>query len=140
MLQSCVRHESCVRHACAHVYLYRELRDEVTVPFDIPMLYPDDDIVVVDKRHFLATMPRGRHVAQTALVRLRRELALPELSPANRLDRLNAGVLLFTARHGVRCRGRYQTLFAEGLVQDVTGAGGPSTRASSCRRWCVAGL
>ena len=64
----------------AHVYLYRDLPDEVTVPFDIPILYRDDDIVVVDKPHFLATMPRGGHVAQTALVRLRRELDLPELA------------------------------------------------------------
>jgi tRNA pseudouridine32 synthase/23S rRNA pseudouridine746 synthase len=85
------------------------------VPFDIPVLYQDDDIVVVDKPHFLATMPRGRHVAQTALVRLRRELGLPELSPAHRLDRLTAGVLLFTARREVR--GAYQTLFARGLVR-----------------------
>ncbi len=58
--------------------------------------------MVVDKPHFLATMPRGRHVAQTALVRLRRELDLPELSPAHRLDRLTAGVLLFTTRREVR--------------------------------------
>ncbi len=50
----------------AHVYLYRDLPDEVPVPFDIPVLYRDDDIVVVDKPHFLATMPRGGHVAQTA--------------------------------------------------------------------------
>ena len=64
----------------AHVYLYRDLPDEVPVPFDIPVLYRDDDIVVVDKPHFLATMPRGGHVAQTATVRLRRELDLPELS------------------------------------------------------------
>jgi len=42
------------------------LRDEVAVPFDIPVLYQDEDIVVADKPHFLATMPRGRHVAQTA--------------------------------------------------------------------------
>ena len=61
-------------------HFYRELPDEVPVPFDIPVLYRDDDIVVVDKPHFLATMPRGRHVAQTALVRLRRELDLPELA------------------------------------------------------------
>ncbi|ORW19583.1 pseudouridine synthase [Mycobacterium palustre] len=100
--------------AGAVVYLYRELPHEVPVPFDIPVLYRDDDIVVVDKPHFLATMPRGRHVAQTALVRLRRELGLPELSPAHRLDRLTAGVLLFTARREVR--GAYQTLFARGLV------------------------
>lgn len=98
----------------AFVYLYRELREEVPVPFDIPILYRDENIVVVDKPHFLATMPRGRHVAQTALVRLRRELDVPELSPAHRLDRLTAGVLLFTARREVR--GAYQTMFARGLV------------------------
>jgi tRNA pseudouridine32 synthase/23S rRNA pseudouridine746 synthase len=100
--------------AGASVYLYRELPDEVPVPFDIPVLHRDADIVVVDKPHFLATMPRGRHVAQTALVRLRRELGLPELSPAHRLDRLTAGVLLFTARREVR--GAYQTLFSRGMV------------------------
>ncbi|MGV0813140.1 pseudouridine synthase [Mycolicibacterium boenickei] len=99
----------------AHVYFYRELADEVEVPFDIPVLYRDDDIVVVDKPHFLATMPRGGHVAQTALVRLRRDLDMPQLSPAHRLDRLTAGVLLFTARRDVR--GRYQRLFAEGGVR-----------------------
>lgn len=96
----------------AHVYFYRDLVDEVVVPFDIPVLHRDENILVVDKPHFLATMPRGGHVAQTALVRLRRELDLPELSPAHRLDRLTAGVLLFTVRREVR--GRYQRLFAEG--------------------------
>jgi tRNA pseudouridine32 synthase/23S rRNA pseudouridine746 synthase len=99
----------------AHVYFYRELRDEVVVPFDIPVLYRDDNIVVVDKPHFLATMPRGRHVAQTAVVRLRRALELPELSPAHRLDRLTAGVLLFTTRREIR--GAYQTLFSCGSVR-----------------------
>ena len=87
------------------------------MPFDIPVLYRDDDIVVVDKPHFLATMPRGGHVAQTATVRLRRDLGLPELSPAHRLDRLTAGVLLFTVRREVR--GAYQTLFARGEVRKV---------------------
>lgn len=100
--------------AGAHVYLYRELPDEVEVPFEMPILHQDDDVVVVDKPHFLATMPRGAHVAQTALVRLRRSLGLPELSPAHRLDRLTAGVLLFTARREVR--GAYQTMFARGEV------------------------
>lgn len=106
---------AAVLPAGAVVYLYRELRDEVEVPFDIPVLYQDDDIVVADKPHFLATMPRGRHVAQTALVRLRRQLGLDELSPAHRLDRLTAGVLLFTTRRAVR--GHYQTLFARGAVR-----------------------
>jgi len=104
-----------VMPAGSHVYFYRELAAEVPVPFDISVLHRDDDIVVVDKPHFLATMPRGRHVAQTALVRLRRELDLPGLSPAHRLDRLTAGVLVFTTRREVR--GRYQTLFSRGLVR-----------------------
>ena len=106
--------EATVLPAGSHVYLYRELPDEVPVPYDIPVLYRDADIVVVDKPPFLATMPRGRHVAQTALVRLRRELGLPELTPAHRLDRLTAGVLVFTTRR--EARGAYQTLFARGLV------------------------
>ncbi|OJZ62011.1 pseudouridine synthase [Mycolicibacterium diernhoferi] len=97
------------------VYLYRDLPDEVPVPFEVPILFRDNDIVVADKPHFLATMPRGGHIAQTALVRLRRELDLPELSPAHRLDRLTAGVLLFTTRREVR--GAYQTLFADGRVR-----------------------
>src|SRR5262249_1570544 len=98
----------------ASVYLYRALPDEPPVPFEIPVLHKDADMVVVDKPHFLATMPRGRHVGQTVLVRLRRELDLPELSPAHRLDRLTAGVLLFTTRRELR--GAYQTLFARGEV------------------------
>jgi tRNA pseudouridine32 synthase/23S rRNA pseudouridine746 synthase len=100
--------------ANSFVFHYRDLPDEVMVPFDVPVLYRDDNIVVVDKPHFLATMPRGSHIAQSALVRLRRDLDLPELSPAHRLDRLTAGVLLFTVRREVR--GAYQTLFARGEV------------------------
>lgn len=115
--------------AGAHVYFYRDLADEVEVPFGIPLLYRDDDIVVVDKPHFLATMPRGGHVAQTALVRLRRELDLPELSPAHRLDRLTAGVLLFTVRPEVR--GRYQRLFAEGKTHKTYLARAVGTAAVS---------
>lgn len=106
---------STVLPAGSVVYLYRDLPDETEVPFGIPILYRDNNILVVDKPHFLATMPRGRHVAQTALVRLRRDLDLPELSPAHRLDRLTAGVLLFTVRREVR--GVYQTLFARGEVR-----------------------
>jgi tRNA pseudouridine32 synthase/23S rRNA pseudouridine746 synthase len=106
--------EATVLPPDASVYLYRDLPIEAVVPFEIPILYRDDDIVVVDKPHFLATMPRGGHVAQTAVVRLRRALELPDLSPAHRLDRLTAGVLLFTTRREVR--GAYQTMFARGEV------------------------
>ncbi|NYI04501.1 RluA family pseudouridine synthase [Allostreptomyces psammosilenae] len=99
----------------AYLWFHRELPDEVPVPFDIEVLHQDDCLVVVDKPHFLSTMPRGRHVAETALSRLRRDLALPALSPAHRLDRLTAGLAMFVVRP--EHRGAYQTLFRDRLVR-----------------------
>lgn len=92
------------------VYFYRTPAPETPVPYDIPILYEDDHLLVADKPHFMATMPRARHITETATVRLRRSTGLSELSPAHRLDRLTAGVLLFTKDRTVR--GAYQTLFA----------------------------
>jgi tRNA pseudouridine32 synthase/23S rRNA pseudouridine746 synthase len=114
--------------AGSHVYLYRELPDEVVVPTR-PGAAPRRDIVVVDKPHFLATMPRGGHVAQTALVRLRRELELPELSPrtAGPADRGCAAV-----HHAVRRAARTRRCSRAAGPQDLPGAivGGASHRSA----------
>ncbi|MFI5572077.1 RluA family pseudouridine synthase [Streptomyces sp. NPDC051740] len=96
------------------VWFHRELPAEVPVPFPLRIVHRDEHVVVVDKPHFLATTPRGSHVAQTALARLRRELGVPELGAAHRLDRLTAGLVLFTVRPEER--GAYQTLFRDRLV------------------------
>ncbi|UJW29119.1 pseudouridine synthase [Saccharothrix sp. AJ9571] len=96
------------------IWFHRDLPDEVPVPFEVEVVHRDDDLLVVDKPHFLATIPRGRHVLQTALVRLRRDLDLPQLSPAHRLDRVTAGLLLFVVRPELR--GAYQTMFRDRLV------------------------
>ena len=79
------------------------------------VVHDDDDLVVVDKPHFLATIPRGKHVVETALVRLRRDLGLPHLSPAHRLDRVTAGLVMFVVEPALR--GRYQTMFADRVVR-----------------------
>ncbi|WP_298747312.1 pseudouridine synthase [uncultured Serinicoccus sp.] len=96
------------------VYLYRDLPVEVPVPFEVDVLLHDEDtgLLVVDKPPFLATAPRGGHVAQTVLVRLRRALDLPELAPVHRLDRLTSGVLLLTTRRAAR--GPYQRMVQDG--------------------------
>ncbi|MFC5666840.1 pseudouridine synthase [Kitasatospora misakiensis] len=99
----------------AHLWFYRELPEEVPVPFALEVLYRDEHLVVVDKPHFLATTPRGRHVVETALCRLRHSLALPALSPAHRLDRLTAGLAMFVVRP--EDRGAYQSLFRDRLVR-----------------------
>ncbi|WP_426562768.1 RluA family pseudouridine synthase [Angustibacter sp. McL0619] len=105
------------------IWFHRDLPDEAPVPFEIDVLYRDDDLLVVDKPHFLATIPRGRHVLQTALVRLRTELDLPALSPAHRLDRITAGVVLFVVRPELR--GAYQSLFEHRSVRKVYEAVAP---------------
>ncbi|WP_030672490.1 pseudouridine synthase [Streptomyces cellulosae] len=97
------------------VWFHRELRAEVPVPFPVEVVYRDEHIVVADKPHFLATTPRGSHVTQTALARLRRELDLPTLGAAHRLDRLTAGLVLFTVRPEER--GAYQGLFRDRRVR-----------------------
>ncbi len=93
------------------VWFHRDLPTETPVPFPIGIVHRDEHLLVVDKPHFLATIPRGQHVVETALVRLRRELDLPELSPAHRLDRMTAGLLMFVVRRADR--GAYQTLFRD---------------------------
>ncbi|CAM5274667.1 hypothetical protein SCALM49S_07157 [Streptomyces californicus] len=97
------------------LWFHRDFAPEEPVPFPVGVVYRDERIVVVDKPHFLATMPRGRHVTETAVARLRRELELPALQPAHRLDRLTAGLLLCVVRPGDR--GAYQTLFRDRRVR-----------------------
>lgn len=80
----------------ALVWFHRPLTPEPVVPFAVEVLYRDARLAVVDKPHFLATTPRGSHIAESVLVRLRRSLDLPDLAAAHRLDRLTAGVLVLT--------------------------------------------
>lgn len=96
------------------VHFHRTPAPEVSVPFPLEILHDDGDIVVVDKPHFLATIPRGMHVTETATVRLRRLLDCSDVAPAHRLDRATAGVLIFT--RSKQLRRPYQELFASRSV------------------------
>ena len=96
------------------VWFHRDLPTETVVPFDISIVHRDEALLVIDKPHFLPTIPRGGHILQTALVRLRLELDLPQLVPAHRLDRVTAGLVLFVVDPTLR--GAYQTLFQDRKV------------------------
>lgn len=100
--------------ACSWLWYYREVTHEVTVPFDLPILFQDERLVVVDKPHFLASIPGGRHLHETALTRLRERLDNPLVTPIHRLDLETAGVLMFCL--DPEARGAYQSLFQERLV------------------------
>ena len=117
----------------AMVYFYRMPAPETPVPYDIPILHEDEHLLVVDKPPFMATMPRARHITETATVRLRRMTGNNELSPAHRLDRLTSGILVFTKDRTVR--GAYQTLFAERRVTKTYEAIAPLADVSPGTVW-----
>ncbi len=99
----------------SRIWYYREVPDEVPVPFEAVILHRDEHLLVVDKPHFLATVPGGRHLRETVLSRLRQQLDLPELTPIHRLDRETAGIVLFCLH--APSRGAYQQLFAQRAVE-----------------------
>jgi tRNA pseudouridine32 synthase/23S rRNA pseudouridine746 synthase len=91
------------------IWYYRELPREERLPVETAILHQDENLLVVDKPHFLPTTPGGMYVAESALVRLRVQLDMPDLIPMHRLDRMTAGVLLFSTNAATR--GAYQQLF-----------------------------
>jgi tRNA pseudouridine32 synthase/23S rRNA pseudouridine746 synthase len=121
------------------VYYWRELPDEQAIPFQHTLLHRCEHLVVADKPHFLPVTPGGRFVKETLLVRLKRELDLPTLSPLHRLDRETAGVVAFCVRP--QDRDAYQRLFRERQVHKVyeavapwhPGLAFPLTRSSHLR-------
>ena len=100
-----------------HIYYYRELAQEVEVPFAHEILFENEHIAVVDKPHFLTVSPTGQYVQQTLLTRLKYETNNPELSPIHRLDRETAGLILFSKNP--ETRHLYQQLFADRHVEKI---------------------
>jgi tRNA pseudouridine32 synthase/23S rRNA pseudouridine746 synthase len=84
------------------LWYWRVPPPEPRVPFEIELLHQDAHLVVVDKPHFLPVIPGGRHLHETALVRLRKQLGIATLAPMHRLDSDTAGVLAFTVQPASR--------------------------------------
>tara|TARA_R100000306_G_C4381141_1_gene144496 strand:- start:9533 stop:10480 length:948 start_codon:yes stop_codon:yes gene_type:complete len=111
------------------LWYYRDVPTEAPVPFKLDVLYRDERLLVIDKPHFLASIPGGRYLKETALTRLRHQLALPDLSPLHRLDRETAGVMMLCIDPA--CRGAYQQLFQKREVSKVYEAIAPHSDACS---------
>ncbi len=92
------------------LYYYRTVPNESPNAAKATVLFEDELLVVADKPHFLPVTPSGQYLQETLLVRLRRQLDEPELTPIHRIDRETAGVVLF-ARKRAMCS-RYQAIFA----------------------------
>jgi len=102
------------------IWYYREIEHETPVPFEETVLFQDAHLLVADKPHFLPTIPTGRFLRETLLVRLKRRpdlqhLDLSQLVPIHRLDRETAGVVIFS--HNPATRGAYQSMFQKRVVR-----------------------
>ncbi|WP_137826997.1 pseudouridine synthase [Brevibacterium sp. 2SA] len=95
-------------------FFHRPVPAEARIPFEVAIVFEDEDLLVVDKPHFLASTPNGRFVRECVVTRLRVDLDQPDLVAIHRLDRITAGLLILSKRPATR--GRYQRLFQDRQV------------------------
>ncbi len=111
-----------------HLFYTREVAEEDPIPFEHQIIWENEELLAVDKPHFLPVLPSGRFVKETLLVRLRERLKNPELAPLHRLDKDTAGVILFSKRQATSAA--YHQLFREGLVAKEYRAVAPTAEFS----------
>jgi len=115
------------------LYYYRATHNEPVLPLTEQIVYRDDELLVVDKPHFLPVVPSGPYLNETLLVRLKQQLGIDTLVPVHRIDRETAGLVMFSLRPATRAA--YQGLFREqhvaksyrAIVTLPPGQGLPST-------------
>ncbi len=117
------------------VCYYREVENETKIPFEEEILFENDDIIVVDKPHFLPVHPAGKYVNETLISRMRIKCGAEELSSAHRIDRLTAGVVLCIKTRSKR--GLYQKLFMSGAVEKTYFAAGKLPQNCAQTHWHI---
>jgi tRNA pseudouridine32 synthase/23S rRNA pseudouridine746 synthase len=91
------------------VYYYREVESEPSIPFKETILFQDQHILVAYKPHFLAVTPGGIYVNECLQNRLQRSTGIKALQALHRLDRVTAGLVMFSVNPDTRHR--YHHLF-----------------------------
>ncbi len=84
------------------IYYYREVENEPSIPFKEVILFQDPHILVAYKPHFLAVTPGGIFVNECLQTRLRRSTGIESLQALHRLDRVTAGLIIFSVNSDTR--------------------------------------
>ena len=84
------------------IYYYREVENEPSIPFKEAIIFQDQHILVACKPHFLAVIPGGIYVNECLQNRLRRSTGIESLQALHRLDRVTAGLVIFSVNPDTR--------------------------------------
>ncbi|MBK0417977.1 ribose-phosphate pyrophosphokinase [Leucobacter sp. CSA1] len=88
---------------------HKPVPHEPRIPFEVAIVYEDEDLLVVDKPAFLASTPNGKFVRECVVTRLRAARGEDSLVAIHRLDRVTSGLLILSRRGATR--GAYQSMF-----------------------------
>jgi tRNA pseudouridine32 synthase/23S rRNA pseudouridine746 synthase len=97
------------------VYYYREVESEPVIPFQETILFQDPHILVAYKPHFLPVTPGGIYVNECLQNRLRKSTGIKSLQTVHRLDRVTAGLVMFSVNPDTRHH--YHDLFKTRQIQ-----------------------
>tara|TARA_B110000881_G_C18596549_1_gene531806 strand:- start:2390 stop:3283 length:894 start_codon:yes stop_codon:yes gene_type:complete len=78
------------------IYYYREVENEPVIPFKENIIFQNQHILVAYKPHFLAVTPGGIYVNECLQNRLRASTGIDNLQALHRLDRVTAGLVMFS--------------------------------------------
>lgn len=84
------------------IYYYREVESEPIIPFKEIIIFQDQHILVAYKPHVLAVTPGGIFVNECLQNRLRRSTGIDTLQALHRLDRVTAGLVIFSINADTR--------------------------------------
>ncbi|NRA85700.1 MAG: pseudouridine synthase [Gammaproteobacteria bacterium] len=97
------------------IYYYREVESEPVIAAAEAIIYQDAHILVAYKPHFLPVIPGGVFVNECLQNRLRRATGIKSLQAVHRLDRVTAGLVIFSVNPATRHL--YHHLFESGQIQ-----------------------
>jgi tRNA pseudouridine32 synthase / 23S rRNA pseudouridine746 synthase len=117
LLQEAIAHATDPPRAHVKLTYLRHFENEIVIPFEERIVFEDDYALIADKPHFLPVVPSGSYAKETLLARLQAKTKNAALSPAHRIDRETAGLVLFT-KH-VKDRGAFQSLFREHRIEKI---------------------
>jgi len=97
------------------IFYYREVENEPIIPFKETIIFQDNHILVAYKPHFLPVTPGGLFVNECLQNRLRNSTGITDLQALHRLDRVTAGLVIFSKN--TQTRHCYHELFKTKKIQ-----------------------